>query len=83
MVLGPVIGMKRLSQILIVMLQFGNNNHQLMLSWMKLYFGKEVTVIMLMTWVVSTKTEKMLLMLKDLKIKEFMLLTITIPTKLV
>jgi len=83
MVLGPVIGMKRLSQILIVMLQFGNNNHQLMLSWMKLYFGKEVTVIMLMTWVVSTKTEKMLLMLKELKIKEFMLLTITILTKLV
>jgi len=61
-----------------VMLPYGNNNLQSMSLSLILNFGIKVTVLMVMTWVVSTKTEKLMLMTK-----EFMLLTMTTVTKLV
>jgi len=77
---GPVFGQIQLSQVQLVMV---NNNPQSMLSWLMLNSGIKVTVLMLMTWVVSTKTEKLLLLKQEKKIEEFMLLTTTIPTNLV
>jgi len=77
---GPVFGQIQLSQVQLVMV---NNNPQSMLSWMMLYSGVKVTVLMLMTLVVSTKTEKLLLLKQEKKIEVFMLLTTTIPTNLV
>jgi len=61
-----------------VMLPYGNNNLQSMSLSLILNFGIKVMVLMVMTWVVSTKTEKLMLMTK-----EFMLLTMTTVTKLV
>jgi len=70
------------SQIHGVMLKYGNNNLQSMYHF-KLHFGVKVTVLIKMTLEDSTKTEKWPVMHLVKMTKEFMLLTMTMETKLV
>lgn len=61
-------------------LNYGNNNLQSTLMLQQLSSGTKVTVTLVMTLEVSTKTEKLLL-IKILTIKVFVLLITTMVTK--
>jgi len=83
MELGSLTGLK-LSQNPIVILQYGDNNHQstcLLLT--KLSSGSTEVVTLLMTLEVSTKTEKLPLINKEKMMLVSVLLITTILTKLV
>lgn len=83
MELGSLTGLKR-SQNPIVILKYGNNNHQsTFLLLTKLSTGLKEVVTLLMTLEVSTKTEKLPLINKEKMMLVSVLLITTILTKLV